>query len=69
MADLAGVDLAVEVARWDVSLDGLPEAGLQQAHGDFRRSLNIDFGKFIEEQYPVWVQRVVKGQDAGRPML
>src|SRR6185295_7282984 len=42
------VDLAVEIARWDVGLDGAPESGLQQAHIDFRRSLNIDFGRFVE---------------------
>ena len=63
--DWAGwADLAVDVARWDVRLDGTPEAGLQQAHGDFRRGLNIDFGRFIEERYPGWVQ----GQ-ADRPLL
>ena len=46
------VDLAVEVARWDVGLDGAPEAGLQQAHADFRRGLNIDFARLIEDHYP-----------------
>jgi len=49
-------ELAVDVARWDVRLDDAPEAGLQQAHGDFRRGLNIDFGRFIEERYPHWVR-------------
>jgi len=68
--DWAGwVELAVEVARWDVGLDGAPEAGLQQAHGDFRRSLNIDFGRLIEERYPGWVQVAARGQAEGRPML
>ncbi|HTR96899.1 MAG TPA: bifunctional response regulator/alkaline phosphatase family protein [Candidatus Acidoferrales bacterium] len=68
--DWAGwVDLAVNVARWDVGLDGAPEAGLQQAHGDFRRSLNIDFGRLVEERYPGWVQAAAKGQSEGRPML
>jgi CheY-like chemotaxis protein len=62
-------DLAVDVARWDVGLDGAPEAGLQQAHADFRRSLNIDFGRLIEEQYPGWAQRASKGLTDGRPML
>ena len=49
-------ELAVDVARWDVRLDGAPEAGLQQAHADFRRGLNIDFGRFIEDRYPHWVR-------------
>jgi CheY-like chemotaxis protein len=67
--DWAGwVDLAVDIARWDVGLDGAPEAGLQQAHGDFRRSLNIDFGRFIEDRYPVWVREAAAGR-TDRPML
>jgi len=62
------VDLAVDVARWDVGLDGAPEAGLQQAHADFRRSLNIDFGRFIEDGYPVWVREAAAGR-TDRPTL
>ena len=63
--DWAGwADLAVEIARWDVRLDGAPEAGLQQAHADFRRGLNIEFGRFIEERYPHWVRGA-----ADRPTL
>ncbi len=63
------VDLAVDVARWDVGLDGAPEAGLQQAHGDFRRNLNIDFGRLVETQYPGWVLAASKGKTEDRPML
>ncbi len=58
------VDLAVEVARWDVRFDQAQEAGLKQAHQDFRRSLNIDFARFVEDGYPHWVHR-----QEGRPML
>ncbi len=57
-------ELAVDVARWDVLFDDAPEAGLKQAHADFRKSLNIDFGRFIEDRYPHWVQ-----QSPGRPLL
>ena len=49
------VDLAVDVARWDVHFDGVTEEGLKQAHADFRRSLNIDFARFIEDNYGGWV--------------
>lgn len=63
------VDLAVDVARWDVGLDGAPEAGLQQAHADFRRGLNIDFGRLIEEHYPAWAQAASKGRAEDRPLL
>ncbi|MBI5710237.1 MAG: PglZ domain-containing protein [Candidatus Eisenbacteria bacterium] len=58
------VDLAVDVARWDVRFDDAPEDGLKQAHADFRRGLNIEFGRFVEEGYPHWVRG-----DAGRPRL
>lgn len=58
------VDLAVDVATWDVRFDETPEAGLRQAHGDFRRSLNIDFGRFVEDRYPHWMHR-----SEGRPPL
>jgi CheY-like chemotaxis protein len=61
----AWVELAVEMARWDVTFDALPgEEGLQQAHQDFRRSLNLDFGRFIEQSYSGWVHG-----GEGRPML
>jgi CheY-like chemotaxis protein len=58
------VELAVEVARWDVRFDNLREEGLRQAHLDFRRALNIDFGRFIEGAYGSWVH----GADR-RPLL
>lgn len=51
------VELAIEVARWDVRFDQLREEGLRQAHLDFRRALNIDFGRYVEENYPHWVKR------------
>jgi CheY-like chemotaxis protein len=62
-------ELAVEVARWDVGLDGVPEAGLQQAHDDFRKSLNADFSKLIEDNYPRWAQAAARGDKANRPLL
>jgi CheY-like chemotaxis protein len=58
------VELAVEVARWDVRFDNLREEGLRQAHLDFRRALNIDFGRFVEDGYRNWVH----GADQ-RPLL
>ncbi len=57
-------DLAVDVARWDVRFDSVAEEGLRQAHGDFRRGLNVEFGRFVEDQYPSWV-----ANGADRPLL
>jgi CheY-like chemotaxis protein len=55
------VDLAVEMARWDVRFDAIPEEGLKQAHQDFRRGLNIEFGRFVEDNYPAWVRNAPNG--------
>lgn len=60
------VELALEVARWDVRFDGAGDAGLKQAHYDFRRAINIDFGRFIEDHYSAWVHSTDATQ---RPML
>jgi CheY-like chemotaxis protein len=57
-------DLAVDIARWDVRFDSVQETGLKQAHTDFRRGLNIEFGRYIEDHYPAWVH----GREE-RPML
>ncbi len=63
--DPAGwIELAVELARWDVRLDAVIEEGLDQAHADFRRGLNVEFGRYVEEAYPAWVRGA-----AGRPLL
>lgn len=62
--DHAGwIDLALEVARWDVRFDATPEEGLRQAHTDLRRGLNVEFGRFVEDRYPGWVH------DRERPAL
>jgi len=57
-------DLAIDAARWDVRFDNVQEAGLKQAHADFRKGLNIDFGRFIEDNYPKWMR-----DDPSKPML
>ena len=63
--DPAGwLQLAVEVAQWDVHLEALADEGLQQAHADFRRGLNLEFARAVEERYPQWVRGSVD-----RPLL
>jgi CheY-like chemotaxis protein len=51
----AWITLANDIARWDVRFDQAPDQSLQQAHGDFRRGLNVEFARFIEANYPNWV--------------
>jgi DNA-binding response OmpR family regulator len=50
------MDLAVDVARWDVRFDDVREESLTQAHADFRRGLNVEFGRFVEDHYADWVR-------------
>lgn len=59
------IDLAVDLARWDLEMDRLGDVGLRQAHLDQRRELNAEFSRFIERSYPQWVH---SGPEA-RPML
>jgi CheY-like chemotaxis protein len=64
--DAAGwLELARDLANWDLEIDRLGDPGLRQAHLDQRRELNAEFGRFIERAYPEW-GRAAEGE---RPML
>lgn len=54
------VDIHVSLSRWDVELDGHSDADLKQTHQDLRRACNTEFAKFVEHNYPRWVE----GKDA-----
>ena len=58
------VDLAIDVARWEVRFDEAPDPSLEHAHADFRKGLNVEFGHFIEDRYPKWV----KGEAESPPL-
>ena len=59
------LDVNRRLSQWDLELETIADPGLKQAHMDSRRELNLEFSKFIEEQYPGWVKR---GATA-RPLL
>jgi CheY-like chemotaxis protein len=59
------IDVATEMARWDLEVERLGDPGLEQAHTDQRRELNAAFGRFIEQQYPDWVH----SEPENRPLL
>jgi len=59
------IELAVDLARWDLEMDRVGDSGLRQAHQDQRRDLNAEFGRFIEREYPGWVH----SKPDARPML
>jgi CheY-like chemotaxis protein len=44
------------LAQWDIELETLADVGLKQAHMDSRKELNLEFSRFVEEQYPRWMQ-------------
>jgi CheY-like chemotaxis protein len=49
------VELYARSAQWDVELDRVEDEGLQQAHLDQRRELNVEFGQYVEANYASWV--------------
>jgi CheY-like chemotaxis protein len=59
------IDLAAEMAAWDLEVDRMGDDGLRQAHLDQKRDLNGEFGRFIERSYPTWVHSTPEQ----RPML
>ncbi len=46
------------LAQWDLRLDALPDAGLQQTHADLKRECNLEFARFVEERYPLWMRDI-----------
>jgi CheY-like chemotaxis protein len=64
--DAAGwLEVNRRLTAWDLALEHLADPGLKQAHMDSRRELNLEFTRFIEEQYPKWMSAA----PADRPML
>jgi DNA-binding response OmpR family regulator len=59
------IELAVEIAEWDVRLSQAEEPGLQEALRTLQVSFRQDFARFIEQWYPVWL----RGPRADRPPL
>ncbi len=49
------VDLYARSAQWDIELDRAGDEGLEQAHQDQRRELNVEFGQYVEANYASWV--------------
>jgi len=51
------------LTEWDLRLSELPDQGLHQSHEDITREANLEFGRFIEENYIHWMH------GASRPIL
>jgi DNA-binding response OmpR family regulator len=63
--DVAGwIELYGQLTRWELELTRMPDVGLAQSHEDLVRQANVDFGRYVEENYARWV-----GGAADRPPL
>ena len=50
------IDVHVRLSEWDLELDRFFDPGLRTMHEDLRHDCNMEFGKFVERQYPAWVR-------------
>ncbi len=49
------MDLHVALSTWDVRMDDSADNALKESHANQRREADIEFGQFIEANYPGWV--------------
>ena len=45
-----------KLCTWDLEFDRFRDSGLVDTHDDQKQNSNLHFGRFIEKQYPNWVQ-------------
>lgn len=50
------IDIHVKLSEWEIELDQHPELGLRQILLDQKRECNIEFGKFVEQNYSTWLE-------------
>lgn len=58
------VNIHVKMTNWEIELDDHPELGLKQTILDQRRECNVEFSKFIEDNYRDWISSA-----SNRPVL
>lgn len=49
------INIHLKMANWEIELDEHPELGLKQTINDQRRECNVEFSKFIENNYLDWL--------------
>jgi CheY-like chemotaxis protein len=49
------VDIHARLCMWEIELDRLPDEGLKQSLEGQRAECNVEFGKFVENNYEDWV--------------
>ncbi|MBN1164160.1 MAG: PglZ domain-containing protein [Candidatus Krumholzibacteriota bacterium] len=45
----------MELSAWDLEFDRFTETGLEQIHADLRKKCNSEFGRYIEDNYRIWI--------------
>lgn len=49
------IDLHVQLTDWELKLQAMRDMGLAQSHEDLKRQANVEFGRFIENNYADWM--------------
>lgn len=50
------IEIYLRLIKWDIELDEHPEIGLRESLFELKRQCNVEFGKFIEKNYPEWIE-------------
>ncbi|KPJ61622.1 MAG: response regulator [Latescibacteria bacterium DG_63] len=50
------IDLHVSLSSWDVRLDEAEDTALKDSHADQRKEANSEFCRFVEANYPRWLE-------------
>lgn len=54
------------LSEWELELDNFRDLGLEQTHKGQKKEFNLEFSKYVEKNYPLWVKSA-SGGDA--PLL
>ncbi|HID94958.1 MAG TPA: response regulator, partial [Candidatus Latescibacteria bacterium] len=54
------IEIYSKLSEWDLEIEGCRDHALSQIHADQRRECNAQFGRYVEESYPLWL----RGEDA-----
>lgn len=67
------IDIHHQLCLWDLELENFREPSLTETHQGLKKECNLEFGKFIEREYPLWLKSPAGGgsSSAGkeRPLL
>ncbi len=54
----AWVDAHRSLSQWDLDLDLFVNLGLDQTHREHKREWNVEFGRWVEREYPQWIANI-----------